>query len=239
MHFETHDSKKNLQYFLKKGVFDNNEVYYVIIPVKGYSTKIPVQDNIIVVEKDNVGYDFGAWATGLRHINTADFDYFIFINDTVRGPFLPRYVSNEQKWYVMFCNLINDKVKLSGLSINYLPWNKKGNKHVQSMIFCTDKIGLDILKPKIFNLSCAEYDAIVKKSKRDFIIKFEIGMSTTIIENGYDISALYVCDIQKVETGDIWYNNKYYKSTMNPFEVMFVKTNRVNSDIIDLYTNML
>ena len=49
-------------------------------------------------------------------------------------------------------------------------------------------------------------------------------MSRAIIKHGYEIAALYVCDInKKYKTGDIWYNNKYFNTTINPFETMFIK----------------
>ena len=104
------------------------------------------------------------------------------------------------------------------------------------MIFCTDKIGLDILLKNIFNLTACEYNDIYDENRKNFIIKFEIGMSQQILKNGYDIAALYVADIKKINTGDIWFNNKYFGTTINPFEVMFIKKNRIDSPIIKFYT---
>ena len=160
------------------------------------------------------------------------------MNDTVNGPFLPRYIPTNITWYQMFCNLISEKVKLSGLSINYFPWNNKSDdlKHVQSMMFCTDKVGLEILNKNIFNLTSNEYEDIYKNGRKNFIIRFEIGMSQQIIKNGFDIAALHICDKKKVKTGDIWYNNKYFETTMNPLETMFIKNNRIHSEIINFYT---
>ena len=43
------------------------------------------------VEIDNIGHDFGSWKDGLESIKKT-FDYYIFMNDTVRGPFFPRYI---------------------------------------------------------------------------------------------------------------------------------------------------
>tara|TARA_B110000208_G_C11775868_1_gene431998 strand:+ start:311 stop:1063 length:753 start_codon:yes stop_codon:yes gene_type:complete len=241
-YFETNESKKNLDFFLKNGISINNDIFYVfLINNHKYSVKFPNQNNVKIICRDNIGHDFGSWKYGLRSINKDTIDYFIFMNDSVCGPFLPRYIPSNLNWYSMFCNLISKKVKLSGLTINYFPWNLQKNNyhHVQSMMFCTDKIGLEILNENIFNLKCNEYDNIYKKNRKDFIIKFEIGMSQQIIRNGYDIAALYICDIKKHKTGDIWYNNKYFNSTINPFETMFIKKNRVNSKIIDFYLKNL
>ena len=164
------------------------------------------------------------------------------MNDTVRGPFLPRYIPKNISWYQMFCNLISEKVKLSGLTINYFPWRRKeeGSQHVQSMMFCTDKVGLEILNKNIFNLTSNEYEDIYKKRKKNFIIRFEIGMSQQIIKNGFDIAALYICDIKKRKTGDIWCDRRcYFGTNINPLETMFIKKNRVDSKLINFYTKSM
>ena len=48
--------------------------------------------------------------------------------------------------------LISEKIKLSGLYINYFPLEKKGNdlQHVHSMMFCRDKTRFAILKKENF-----------------------------------------------------------------------------------------
>ena len=241
-YFETEKSKYNLNFFVKNAVFVNSEIFYVfLINDHKCSIKIPHQDNIKIIYRNNIGHDFGAWKHGLDSIDQNMFNYFIFMNDTVLGPFLPRYIPAYINWHQMFCNLISEKVKLSGLSINYFPWgNKKENmQHVQSMIFCTDKIGLNILNKNIFHLTCDDYETIYNKNRKNYIIKFEIGMSQWIIKNGFKIAALYFCDINKHKIGDIWYNNKYFGSTVNPLEVMFIKKNRIDSKIIKFYCGEL
>jgi lipopolysaccharide biosynthesis protein len=240
-YYENKESKKNLDFFIRKGITLNEDILFVfIISSIKCSVKIPSQNNIKVLFKDNIGHDYGNWKYGLSVINKDKLDYFIFMNDTVCGPYLPRYIPITVSWYSMFCNLISDKVKLSGLSINYFPWDNNDYKeHVQSMMFCTDRIGLDILCNKIFHLNIDEYELIYKKDRYDYIIRFEIGMSQEIIKNGFKIAALYVCDIHKHKTGDIWYDKIYFETTINPFETMFVKTNRLNSKLINFYYSEL
>lgn len=237
-YYETKLSKLNLEFFLENGInLDDNVFYVFLINNHNCSVKIPNNKNIKVIYRDNIGHDFGSWKDGLNSIKKT-FDFYIFMNDTVNGPFLPRYIPTNITWYQMFCNLISEKVKLSGLSINYFPWNNKSDdlKHVQSMMFCTDKVGLEILNKNIFNLTSNEYEDIYKNGRKNFIIRFEIGMSQQIIKNGFDIAALHICDKKKVKTGDIWYNNKYFETTMNPLETMFIKNNRIHSEIINFYT---
>ena len=237
-YFQTKESQKNLEFFVKNGISLNNDIFYVfLINNHNYSVKIPNQKNIKIIRRDNIGYDFGSWKDGLESIKKT-FDYYIFMNDTVRGPFLPRYIPKNISWYQMFCNLISEKVKLSGLTINYFPYGIKNKslQHVQSMMFCTDNIGLEVLKKNIFNLTLKEYQDIFNCSKDKFVFIFEIGMSYQIIKNGFDIAALYLCDITKHKTGDVWFNNNYFGTTINPLETMFIKKNRIDSELIEFYT---
>jgi hypothetical protein len=236
-YFETDKSKKNLTFFLQNGIVENDDIFYVfIVNNDTYQVQIPPQENINVMTRKNLGHDFGSWKHGLESLDKP-FDYYIFMNDTVCGPFLPRYIPKMIPWYQMFCNLLSDVVKLSGLTINYFPWGRRENnwEHVQSMMFCTDKIGVDILKKEIFHYSLEQFEDIYNKSRSNFIIQFEIGLSKCIIQNGFEIAALYYADIKKYKTGDIWYNNKYFNTTVNAFETMFLKTNRVNSTLIEFY----
>ena len=107
------------------------------------------------------------------------------------------------------------------------------------MMFCTDNIGLEILKKSIFNINPIDYETIYNNSRKNFIIRFEIGMSKEIIKNGFEISALYFCDILNIKTNDVWRNNIYYDTTINPLETMFIKKNRIDSKIINFYSNTL
>jgi hypothetical protein len=240
-YLQTKKTKNNLNFFIKNGLSLNDDIFYVfLINNHKYSSVIPNQKNIKIICRDNVGHDFGSWKHGLDTINR-NFDYYIFMNDTVLGPFLPRYIPKDMSWYSMFCNLISKKIKLSGLTINYFPWGNKNNdlQHVQSMMFCTDNIGLEILKKSIFNINPIDYENIYNNSRKKFIIRFEIGMSQEIIKNGFEISGLYFCDILNIKTNDVWRNNIYYDTTINPLETMFIKKNRIDSKIIEFYTNTL
>lgn len=241
-YFETPSSIKNIKFFIQNGIFDNLDVNYIII-INGYkcSVSIPNYKNIIIKKRINQGRDFGAWSVGLLSIietNKIKIDNntkYIFLNDTVCGPFIPRYVPVNIHWYELFTTLLSDKIKLSGITINYYPWGKFGQKHVQSMAFCVDMIGLNILFDKHILGNSNETYELDTENKRSYIIKYEHGLSKSILDAGFEISALYIADLKKIKTMDIWYNNKYFNSTINPLETMFIKTNRINSDLINKY----
>ena len=191
--FESKFSLKNIYFFIKNGVYNNNNLQYNFI-IKGdeCSVKFPDYENIKIYKMENDGYDFGGYSYSIQMINTDDFDYFIFLNDTVIGPFVPRF-NSKHMWVEYFISLISDKVKLVGPTINRCLYNNIP-EHVQSMAFGTDKIGLNILKANnIFNL---EYNTHFynNRGKWEFIMNFEVGMSGILLDNGYEIASFMQCD---------------------------------------------
>tara|TARA_B110000208_G_C11653298_1_gene388820 strand:+ start:131 stop:970 length:840 start_codon:yes stop_codon:yes gene_type:complete len=236
VYFENKRSLKNLKFFISNGVFCNKVAHYNFI-IKGEkcSAKIPSYDNITVYKVNNEGYDFAGYSYSINTINKDIFDYFIFLNDSVIGPFIPRYISKEE-WYIHFVNLISDKTKLVGATINKKSYNGIP-KHVQSMAFATDNIGLQLLiDNNIFNLE-RNIQVFNKLGKDSFIIEFEVGMSGIIMDNGYKIESFMQTENNNFEIGhgDIHYNNKYFGSTLNPIEIMFLKNNRISSKILKNY----
>jgi hypothetical protein len=239
-YFENMNSLKNLKFFIKHGIKKENNVKYLFI-INGdkCSINIPKYENIYILKRPNVGHDFAAWSYGLYNHNYINYDRYIFLNDTVIGPFLPLYIDSNNKWYEMFCKPINSLNKLSGLSINSFPFNYKKSSHVQSMMFCTDLIGLKILiNSKILCDNISNYIEEIK-IKNNYIIKYEIGMSQQIIKNGYNITSLNYTSLKNKEVDDIWFNNSYFNTTINPLETMFIKSNRINNKLIDFYIESL
>ena len=99
------------------------------------------------------------------------------------------------------------------------------------MSFATDRIGLNLLiKNDIFNKElCVN---TIKESKFKFIIDFEVRMSEIIMNQGYEIKSLQFSE----QKNDVQYLNRYKGTTINPLEIMFIKTNRINDLIIKNYT---
>ena len=240
VYFENERAKKNLTFFIKNGIFDKNDVIYNIV-IKGETCSIefPRFKNINIIKTKNEGYDFAGYSKSVSNINIKDFKYFIFLNDTSLGPFIPRYI-NKDNWYNFYTRLLSDKIKLIGGTINkkkYIINNYTFLKHVQSNSFATDIVGLNLLiKNKILNEK-NNIDVLKKKGKRAFINNFEINMSQVIINNGYQIASLTQTENNKTEVryGDIHKNNKYFGVTLNPMEIMFIKNNRINSKYLNNY----
>jgi len=79
--------KQNLNFFLKNGLLDNVDYKFIISGHK-LNILIPNTKNIEIIYRDNKGLDFGAYSEVLLNLNYDNYDYFFFVNDSVRGPFL-------------------------------------------------------------------------------------------------------------------------------------------------------
>jgi hypothetical protein len=107
--------KENLVYFLNNGGILDNIDYYIII--NGECTvNIPDLKNIIVIKKQNTGYDFGAWQHAIKkYMKLNYYDYYIFLNSSIRGPI----IDDNKIWLDEFLELLmnsNESAKKNTLS---------------------------------------------------------------------------------------------------------------------------
>lgn len=232
VHFENNESVVNLQYFLKIGLTNSTDHHFnFVINSPSGGEKIPVKNNISIIKGHNKGYDFGGYKQSLESVNLEEFERFIFINDTCRGPFLPEYISTRT-WIDIIGHHIKDQIKLVGAT-----WNFHGsgghtgidNLHIQSYFFATDLQGVNLL------LNENIFDTTGKK-KMDIINHHEIEMSRLLIKSGFKIKPLQLSQYNGDRHGDICYKQRYYGITLNPFEVMFIKANRLQTNILHNYT---
>ncbi|KAH7621353.1 hypothetical protein NADE_006616 [Nannochloris sp. 'desiccata'] len=153
----------------------------------------------------NECFDLGTvgWVLQTQIKDLSKYKYFIWLNSSVRGPFLPPFLRGHLHWSLPFTSKLSSssrtvfpttttssthlkpEVKLVGATINCggaqglspLP-------HVQSYITATDSVGLKILmasSPGVF--TCW-------KKMADVVINSEIGASRAIFDAGYSIDCL-------------------------------------------------
>ncbi len=245
-------SNYNLSFFIKKELSYKDNIDYIIV-INGHnydeSIKFPdLLDNLIIIKRDNIGFDFGGHNSGLEYLkkNNKTYDYYFFMNSGVIGPILPHYFT-ETHWTDIFIKKINDKVKLVGTTIVCLPSYDAGGygPKVEGFFFMTDKIGLELLinQKNIFFDHPDKYSAIVYG---------EYGLSNCILKNGYSID----CMLSKYQNID-WTDpknyslnnnnhpsrkNSFYGNSINPYNVIFHKwywhgLENVNFDIIKQYVD--
>lgn len=187
---ESPSAQQSLKFLCQYGVFPSSDRqhYFVIQGEKcDVEGEIPLYDNVKVVKRPNKGFDFGAWAHIINHVNLEPYTHFVFMNASILGPFLTSYVE-KSSWPHLFSQMLNSRTKLVGTTISEVHHldGEPINCHVQSMFLMTDKVGLaTLIKGGIFTGN--DEDA----GKRDCIIKREVRASKVIMEAGFYIDAIH------------------------------------------------
>lgn len=174
---------KNLEYFVKAGIWDRKDVDIVLI-VNGEkctacldkSSKLYLP-NVRILHRGNSGFDFAAYSFAIESININDYRYFIFINGGVRGPIFAGY-NDITKWHHVFTHMLQGNTKLVGPTISC-----ERQIHVQTHMFALEKSGLEAaIAGDIFIISGKSIDDLVQHS--------ELGLTQVIMAKGFDISCL-------------------------------------------------
>lgn len=148
--------KENLYYFLEHGVKPDDGVEYVIVMQEGNTTmgatKLPsLPSNVRVVKHPNGCFDWGTfgWLIQSGLVDTSKYRNIVFVNSSVRGPFLPPYWPRELHWTEVFTGRLTTAVKLVGSTIScegawkggVLTGERRQNPHVQSYVVAMDQVG--------------------------------------------------------------------------------------------------
>lgn len=240
---EDNFASENLKFFLKFGMIDSKDVHYnFIINSRGIAHKIKRTHNVNIIWGHNEGYDYGGYKQSLDSVDINNFQNFIFVNDTCRGPFLPKYMPKTARWTDCLSSHLSNKVKMVGptiLSADYVEWLQDflkvpegKNTHIQSYCFALDLEGLNIL------LEHGKFDT-KDKHKLDIIRDHEIGCSQLLLNQGFEIKSLQLSEYSGEKNPDINYEGQYFGTTVNPLEIMFIKTNRINDITVKNYTSWL
>ncbi len=242
---------KNLKFFLTVGVKEREDVVFIFV-VKGTfsawipkglgpcSIEFPNYSNLLVVQAVNSAqcHDFDSFAIALANVDPNDYKYFVFINSSVRGPFLPSYLSG-QDWVTLFTTQLTDDVKLVGTTVNCFY-----RIHLQSMFLVTDIVGLSHFYNRF---RCYE-------TKTQMIFEGEVMISQDLLAAGFNIKPMMLAykdvDFRKLSPDDPmcfpnhdkfqdpYHEDAYFGVSISPVEVVFFKTNRnVTVDLLERYTD--
>jgi hypothetical protein len=236
-YYETPQSVVNLEFFAEVGMAPHDDVIFVVI-INGRhcSIRLPRYKGCIILERDNVGFDFGAHRQGLltlserfgTTVESLPFDNFVFLNSSVIGPFLPSYFPQGQHWTTVLTSRLNEQVKLAGPSIVCLPRTDAGGygPKVEGYCFATDLTGLGILwrDARVFMDHATKFGCIVDG---------EYGMSRAVLGGGFSLDCL-LYKYQGMDWSDPanWDQNDnappsrldtYDGISIHPFEVVFHK----------------
>ena len=218
-------SKSNLEYFIHEAVNKSTNVDYYIILQQSNNNTINETDLPILpfyahyIPHDDRCYYLGTigWFLSSNRIHIEDYEYFIFLNSSARGPYLVVYYEYMQ-WYYAFTKRLNNRIKLVGATLNCEP-----TIHVESYFWAMDRQGLTILLKNGTIFACArnQFDAIYFR---------EIPASRVIINAGFGIDVLmkkYTALDFRQKTNDICNNqgnaSLENSTVLDPFETIFIK----------------
>jgi hypothetical protein len=116
------------------------------------------------------------------------YEYFVWLNPSVRGPFLPAYVRGLMHWTEPFVSRLSPTVKLVGCSINCVGIGGEIPPsgppiHVQTYVAATDRQGLDVLLATGTVFKCWP-------TMRSVVEHSELGASAAIFAAGYTVDSL-------------------------------------------------
>lgn len=230
--------RDNLRFFLNHAL--RPEIDYIFVLNGPCSLEIPRQSNIRVLERPNVGFDFGGHSAGLAALEK-DYEHYFFINATARGPFLPPYLNID--WTEPFTALLNEDVPLVGASIcvqynfGWLPyfqakfgWDRQAYPAIESYFFAMTKQGLDIARAHGIFDPCEETDIW------HVVFKREIAMSLCMLAQGKNIDCL-IPEMRGVDYRQCYANfnpsnftptakDGCFSRSLHPYETVFFKQNR-------------
>ena len=232
--------KDNFVFFLNTAIVDALE-YFIYIS-SSCSVKLPKRKNIKYRYIENKNSDFGRLVEFHKEFQLIAFSAYIFINCSVRGPFIPSYF--HENWYKIFSSRLSKDMALVGSSINILPSSTKHSElfsksylykppyiHVQTTAYALSQNGYNILSLKGF------FDEDRLLGKNDVICRYEILMSQIILESGHSIGSIlptqHEFNNEKIEptfqsttfNGDPLYKHAFYGRSISPLELIFTKTN--------------
>lgn len=265
---ETELARTNLLHFVEHGSLAPSVGEHVYVLNGAHSLSgdaFGSGQNVLVVERENACFDFGAWAVGLefaseRFGRLARYSHFVLMNASVRGPFLPLF--EARPWWQVFTDQLGGphNVGLVGTSLNC--WVSLAETHLQSMFLVTHYRGLqDVVLPSGV-LDC-------KQDHTAAVFDGEIPLSRAFLDAGFSLKTqllafhrllpapgvvtpaaarnegdqgarLFDICLRLLEhndhSGDLQYPAEYGGADIHPLEVVFPKAGRgVSQAALDAY----
>lgn len=243
-HYYEKDSsyKDNFLHFLTFGY--SEECDYIVIVAGQHTLELPNADNISYVFTENLGNDFGGYCYVINTvIDTNKYEFFFFINSSVRGPFLTD--RDKKLWVKYFIEQLESDIGIVGSTINILPksspcalsYSEKYGQtencsHVQSTSYLLPK------KSLLYLIEMGFFNSSGLPDKEDAIRDYEVKLSQLIKERGWNLKSLLPeynqidyriphLDINPTsDQGDPCFKDGYFGRTIHPHEIIFIKTNR-------------
>lgn len=235
--------RENFRYFLEHvvGKPEHQDTTDFFIIINGEcSVPLPDRPNTLIIRRENKGFDFGGYSHAVSNHVVYDYNYYFFINSSVRGPIPP-----QSDWKKAFKALFHEEtnVGIVGVSINMLEtlpettmYKRPIVSHVQSMFF--------VLNGSAFQHLCdkkhffADEDELNRITNiRDIVIRKEIAMSQLLLDAGYNLNCILSHykdkDYRTLQYNinpscdDPYFDGCYFGGDIQPEDAVFHKISRV------------
>ena len=236
----------NFAHFLRFGY--DSSLNYLIIVAGEYSIELPALDNIEYLFTENRNFDYGGYCAAIKNLDLWwRYDFYFFINSSVRGPFLLGYCN--QKWTELFIEKFSDDVGIVGSVISITPRehsiakmyckkygvldrNEQFLGHVQTTCYVLSRAVLSQLIEGGF------YEGVDDLNKDETVRDYEIRLSQLILDMGLNLQCMLpeynqidyreaLADINpRSREGDSGFEGSYFGRSAHPYETIFIKTSR-------------
>lgn len=236
----------NFAHFLRYGY--DSSLNYLIIVAGEYSIELPVLDNIEYLFTENKNFDYGGYCAAIKNLALwQQYDFYFFINSSVRGPFLLGYCN--QKWTDLFIEKFSDDVGIVGSVISITPHEHSIAKMYHQKYGMLDRNDrfLGHVQTTCYVLSChvlnqliesSFYEGVDDLSKDETVRDYEIRLSQLILDmdlnfqcmlpeyNQVDYREALVDINPSSREGDSGFQGSYFGRSAHPYEATFIKTSR-------------
>ncbi|MBU3549838.1 hypothetical protein [Polynucleobacter sp. MWH-Berg-3C6] len=244
----------NFSHFLRFGY--DADLSYLIIVAGEYTIDFPALDNIQYLFTENKNFDYGGYCEAVSKLSIwQKYDFYFFVNSSVRGPFAPAYCA--QKWADLFIDQISADVGIVGAAISITPsqhsiakmYHDKYGKlernhqflgHVQTTCYVLSQQVLGRL------IKAGFYEVNEALNKDETVRDYEIRLSQLLLDMGLNLRCMLPeynqIDYREVLTdlnpasreGDSGFEHSYFGRSAHPYESIFIKTSRNTFSTEDL-----
>jgi hypothetical protein len=225
---------------------------FVIVVAGHHTMDLPKADNLQYHFTPNENFDYGGYASAICTLDLLNrYEHFIFVNTSVRGPFLPPYIGKSigKSWDQILIELLEPGVGIVGTAIaltpahhsiaklyhakyGVSPSNEEILAHVQSTCYVLPKNTLQYL------VNIGFYEGAISLSKDETVRDYEIRLSQLLLVQGLNLKCVLPeysqPDYRELKNdinpasreGDSGFRNSYFGRTAHPYESMFIKTSR-------------
>ena len=204
-HYDKHNRVDDYVYYYLRmiGVMASEIIFVTVADIDDDDKNKLSNLGVKVIVRDNLGYDFYSYKTGIKELDLNVYDELIICNDSVYGPLFD--LSH------VFSKMDNDGCDCWGVTDS-----NEIEYHMQSYFIVFRK---SILDSEVFRQF---WDNVqILNDKTEIIKKYEIGLSKLLISSGFNVSALLKTPKLGYVSALIRYRNSYLSSLRKIFSLRF------------------